>query len=86
MLLNIVWPAFLIISIFFSIISGNISDLNKSIFENTSMAVNLCVTLVGTMCLWNGIMQIASKTKMIDKITMILISLQHFHFCLIPYL
>lgn len=71
-MLNIVWPSFIIVSIIFAILSGNIKELNNSIFESTSTAVNLCITLVGTMCLWNGIMQIASKTSVIKKITKIL--------------
>ena len=71
-MLNIVWPAFIIISIIFAIFSGNIKELNNSIFESTNTVVNLCITLVGTMCLWNGIMQIASKTFAMQKITKIL--------------
>lgn len=71
-MLNIVWPFFIIISIIFAVLSGNIKELNNSIFESTNLAVNLCITLVGTMCLWNGIMQIASKTSAIKKITKIL--------------
>lgn len=68
-MLNIVWPFFLIISIIFAILSGNLRELNNSIFESTNTAVNLCITLLGTMCLWNGIMQIASKTSAMKKIT-----------------
>ncbi len=68
-MLNIVWPIFIIISIVFAIFTGNIKELNNSIFESTSSAVNLCITLLGTMCLWNGIMQIASKTSAMEKIT-----------------
>ena len=68
-MLNILWPAFIIISIIFAIISGNLKELNTSIFESTNSAVSLCITLVGTMCLWNGIMQIAGKTSAMKKIT-----------------
>lgn len=68
-MLNIVWPAFIIISIIFAILFGNLNELNSSIFESTNTAINLCITLLGTMCLWNGIMQIASKTTVIQKIT-----------------
>ena len=71
-MLNIIWPVFLIISIIFSIMMGNINELNSSIFQSTSDAVNLCITLLGTMCLWNGIMQIANKTTFIKKITKLL--------------
>lgn len=68
-MLNILWPSFLIVSIIFAIISGNLKELNNSIFESTNSAVSLCITLIGTMCLWNGIMQIASKTSAMKKIT-----------------
>lgn len=71
-MLNIVWPVFIIISIIFAILSGNIKELNNSIFESTNTAVNLCITLLGTMCLWNGIMQIAAKTSAMQRITKIL--------------
>lgn len=71
-MLNIIWPGFIIISIIFAILSGNLSELNNSIFESTSTAVNLSITLLGTMCLWSGIMKIASKTSAIKKITNIL--------------
>lgn len=71
-MLNMLWPVFIIVSVFFSIILGNVKELNSSIFQSTADAVNLSITLLGTMCLWNGIMQIASKTSMIEKITRIL--------------
>lgn len=68
-MLNIVWPIFIIISFSYAIFSGNLEKLNTSIFDSTSDAVNLCINLLGTICLWNGIMQIANKTSAIDKLT-----------------
>lgn len=68
-MLNILWPSFLIISIIYAILSGNLKNINNSIFESANSAVNLCITLLGTMCLWNGIMQISSKTTAMKKIT-----------------
>lgn len=71
-MLNIVWPVFIIISFTYAIFSGNLENLNTSIFESTSDAVNLSISLLGTMCLWNGIIQIANKTTIIDKLSKIL--------------
>ena len=68
-MLNIVWPIFLILSIIYSILSGNLSKLNQSIFESTNTAIELSVTLIGTMALWSGIMKIASETSIVNKIT-----------------
>ena len=68
-MLNIVWPIFIIISFSFAIFSGNLEKLNSSIFESTNNAINLSLNLLGTLCLWNGIMQIANKTSLIQKLT-----------------
>ena len=71
-MLNIIWPIFIILSFSYAIFSGNLENLNNSIFESTKDAINLCISLLGTICLWNGIMQVASKKKKKKKLTRIL--------------
>ena len=79
-MLNIIWPIFIIISFGYAIYSGNLANLNDSIISSAENAVSLCITLLGTMCLWNGIMQIANKTSVIEKLTKILKPLMKFIF------
>lgn len=79
-MLNIVWPIFIVISFTFAIFSGNLDSLNTSIFESTQEAITLCITLLGTMCLWNGIMKIASETTLMKKLTHLLTPIIHFLF------
>ena len=71
-MLNILWPIFIIISIIFAIFSGNIDKINSSIFDSTQSAIDLTLTLLGATCLWSGIMEIASKTEVIKKLSKIL--------------
>lgn len=71
-MLNILWPIFIIISIIYAIFSGNLQNLNNSIFESTNSAVNLTLTLLGTTCLWSGIMEVASNSNIIEYLTRIL--------------
>ena len=71
-MLNTIWPAFIIISFSYAIFSGNLEHLNSAIFQSTSDAIMLSIDLLGTICLWNGIMQVASKTSLIDKLTNLL--------------
>lgn len=68
-MLNMIWPIFIIVSFSYAIFSGNLEHLNASIFDSVSDAIMLSIDLLGTMCLWNGIMQIANKTTIIDKLT-----------------
>lgn len=68
-MLNKIWPFFIIISFIYAIYSGNIFNVNNAIFESAEQTVTLCLTMFGTICLWNGIMKIAVKTSLIEKLT-----------------
>ena len=79
-MLNVIWPLFIIISYMYAIINGNVEKINNSVFEYTEMAVKLTITLLGTMCLWNGLMEIASNTKLINTINKLLNPIVNFLF------
>ena len=68
-MLNIIWPIFIIISYIYAIFTGKVSQINNSVFDSCESAVQLSITFLVTMCLWSGIMQIAKKTTLIDKLT-----------------
>lgn len=68
-MLNIIWPIFIIISYIYAIFTGKVSEINNSVFESCESAVKLTITFLGTMCLWTGIMQIAQKTTLMNKLT-----------------
>ena len=71
-MLNLVWPIFIIISFSYAIFSGNLQNLNSSIFESVESAVNLSITMLGTMCLWSGIMNIATNTNIMKILNTLL--------------
>ena len=79
-MLNKICLLFIIISFIFSIYSGNISNVSNAVFESANQTVTLCLTLLGTLCLWNGIMKIAVNTSIIEKLTKFLKPLISFIF------
>ena len=79
-MLNIIWPIFIIISYIFAIITGNTDKVNNAVFSYTETAVKLTITLFGTMCLWNGLMEIASNTRLISTINRLLNPIVNFLF------
>ena len=79
-MLNILWPIFIIISFIYAIFAGNIENLDKSIFSSVEEAVNLSISLLGTMCLWSGIMQIARETTFVNKLSNLLAPVMKFLF------
>lgn len=79
-MLNILWPIFIIISYIYAMFTGNIENINNSIFSSAASAVELSITFLGTICLWNGIMKIATTTTLIEKLTKILSPIINFLF------
>lgn len=68
-MLNIIWPAFIIISVIYALVSGNIENVSNGIFDSANSAVQLTLTFFGTICLWNGIMEIAKKTSLTNALS-----------------
>lgn len=71
-MLNIIWPIFIIVSFVYGIFTGNVQQINNSIFDSAASAVELCITFFGTLCLWNGIIKILQKTSCVEKLTNLL--------------
>ena len=67
-MLNLLWPIFLIVSIIYAIATGKAEQLNSGIFDEVKDAVDLSITFLGTMCLWNGIMKIVQETSLMNKL------------------
>lgn len=79
-MLNIMWPAFIIIAVIYAFFTGNIENVSNGIFESAESAVQLTITFFGTICLWNGIMEISKKTSLMQKLTKVLSPLIRFLF------
>lgn len=79
-MLNIIWPIFIIISVIYALIAGNIQHVSNEIFDSATSAVELTLTFFGTICLWNGLMEIAKNTSLINKLTKSLKPFVHFLF------
>lgn len=71
-MLNYIWPILIMGSFIYAIISGNIENVNNSIFNSIEEVITISMTLVGTMCLWCGLMEIVKNTSIIKKLTKIL--------------
>ena len=79
-MLNILWPAFIIISYIYALFSGNLEKINNGIFESAESAVELTITFFGTITLWCGIMQIAKDSSLSKKLAKLLSPLIKFLF------
>lgn len=70
--MNLIFPAMVVISFASAIATGRMAELSAAVVTGGSSAVELLLTLVGVMCFWGGIMEIAEQsgiTKALSRLT-----------------
>jgi len=68
-LLNYIWGFLIIAGIVVGVFTGNIANVSEAALSSSKEAVTLCITMLGIMALWTGIMQIARATGLIATLT-----------------
>lgn len=71
-MINVIWFGILFIGIAFGLLTGNGEILSKTIVSTTSDTVRLVIELLGMMCLWCGVMKIAERSGLTDKLARLL--------------
>ena len=71
-MINIIWFLILSLGIIIVIVTGKAEILSKAVISSTASSVELVIGLVGMMCLWCGIMKIAERSGLTDKLSGVL--------------
>jgi len=64
--INYIWAFFIIIGVFYGILTGNIENINNTLINSGTNAIEMIFKLIPLMCLWLGIMNIAKDSGLID--------------------
>lgn len=67
-MMNKIFAAMIILSIICGILTGKIAAVTDATINSCVEAVDLFLYLIGGMCMWGGLMQIAEKSHLTDKI------------------
>lgn len=68
-MLNYLWGFMVVIGIVVGVTTGNAANISNSILNSANEAVTLCLSMLGIMALWTGIMQIAKKSGLMEAFT-----------------
>jgi len=68
-MLNYIWAFMIMVGICYGAITGNMKEVTNAAIESAGEAVSLCITMIGVMSLWVGLMEIAQKSGLIAKMT-----------------
>ncbi len=71
-MINYIWFVLIFIGILTSIINGNVQAVTDAAIQSARNAVELSLGLIGVMSMWLGIMKIAEKSGLINKISALL--------------
>ncbi len=61
-MLNYIWAFMVIISFISAAFGGRIDTLSDSVISGAASAIELIISIIGILCFWSGMMEIADKT------------------------
>ena len=68
-MLNYLWGAMLLLGITYGAFNGTLPEITTAAIDSAKEAVTLCITMLGVMSLWVGLMEIAQKSGLIGLAT-----------------
>ena len=83
-MLNYLWAAMILIGIVYASFTGNMNAVTNAALDSAGEAISLCITTAGVMALWMGLMEIAQRAGLIQKMTKGISPLLNFCFPRIP--
>lgn len=76
-MVNKLWAAFIIIGIIFCMATGNIVVINNQMINGGKSALEMVIEMLPLMAIWSGLMNIASKSGLLSKISLKLSPILH---------
>lgn len=64
-MLNYLWAGMILVGIIFAAFTGRMPDITNAALDSSKEAITLCITMMGVMSFWVGLMEIASKAGII---------------------
>ncbi len=68
-MLNYIWAFMILVGVIYGAMTGRMADVTNAALDSAGDAVSLCITMIGVMALWVGLMEIAQKSGLIAKLT-----------------
>ena len=83
-MLNYIWAFMIIIGILYGTVTGNMEAISNGALNSAKEAISLCITMLGVISLWTGLMEIAKQSGIITQLTKLISPLIRFLFPKIP--
>ncbi|HHX12511.1 MAG TPA: nucleoside recognition protein [Clostridiales bacterium] len=68
-MLNYLWGLMIIIAIIVGIFTGRIDEVSNATLSSSKEAVTLCISMLGIMAMWTGLMEVAKRSGIVSSFT-----------------
>lgn len=83
-MLNYLWGFMILIGLGYGIVTGQVEALSNAAIDSAGEAVTLALTMLGIMAMWTGLMEVAKRAGIMDRMTKGLYPVLRFLFPRIP--
>lgn len=83
-MLNYIWAVLIFIGVVYGALTGHMPDVTNGALDSAKSAVELCITMLGVMSLWTGLMEIATRSGIIETFTRKIMPLMRWLFPDVP--
>lgn len=67
-MVSLIWSSLILIGIFYSFVSGNLSLVNDEVLASSAQSLEMFATMFPVVVLWMGLMQIATDSGLLSKV------------------
>ena len=68
-MLNFIWAFMMLIAFVSAIFCGNMESLSASVMKGADSAVELIISIIGIICFWSGMMEIAERSGITNALS-----------------
>ena len=68
-MLNKLWGGMILLAIAIAVFTGNMPALTNAAIDSAREAITLCITMLGIMSMWSGLMTVAEKAGLVGALS-----------------
>ena len=67
--MNAIWACMILLAVLYGAATGHMAEVTNAALDSAGEAVSLCITMAGVVALWMGLMEVAGKAGLVERLT-----------------
>lgn len=68
-MLDYLWAGMILVGVIYGMFNGRISEISNAALDSSKEAISLCITMMGVISFWVGLMEIATQSGIIESLS-----------------